>query len=105
MPLDQRYVVAAFDTEGERLAFISSSFEWVTSARQAAIFQSQIDANYFMKSNNLCQVTDPHVQKLPNCDHIRSAYVRVDADADCPEHEASANPNCGLVFDFNGVCG
>lgn len=104
MPLDNRYVVAAFDAQGERLAFISKSFEWVQSARQAAIFQSQIDANYFMKTNELCEITSPTVPKLPNCDHVRSAYVKVDIRTDSPEYDPE-DPNKGINFNFSGITG
>nr|CAA6816218.1 MAG: Unknown protein [uncultured Thiotrichaceae bacterium] len=102
MPLDQRYVVAAFDEQGERLAFISPSFEWVNSARQATIFQSQMDANYFIKKNNLCENTHPEVKKLPNCNHVRSAYVRVEIKIDSPEYDHE-DPNKGIVFSFSGI--
>ncbi|MGB0849075.1 MAG: hypothetical protein ACPGSM_20245 [Thiolinea sp.] len=104
MPLDNRYVVAAFDAEGERLAFISPSFEWVQSARKATIFQSQLDANYFIKKNNLCENSNSEIASLSNCDHIRSAYVKVDIKLDSPDYDPE-DPNKGISFNFSGISG
>ena len=100
MPLDQRYVVAAFDAQGERLAFISSSFEWVRSARKAAIFQSQIDANYFIKKNGLSG-GDSAAPALNNFDHVRPVYVKVDIKIDSPDYDP-AYPDKGISFSGMG---
>lgn len=97
MPLDNRYVVAAFDAEGERLAFVDPSFEWVQSVREATIFQSQIDANYFIKKNNLGALTEAVAAKLVNFDHVRPVYVQVDIKITSPDYDP-ANPNRGIRF-------
>lgn len=100
MPLDQRYVVAAFDAQDERLAFISSSFEWVQSARQAAIFQSQIDANYFIKKNGLSG-DESAAPALNHLDHVRPVYVKVDIKVDSPDYDP-AYPDKGISFSGMG---
>lgn len=97
MPLDNRYVVAAFDAQGERLAFISPSFEWVQSARKATIFQSQIDANYFIKKNNLDENTISKAPEINNFDHVRSVYVKVEIKITSPEYDPD-NPDRGISF-------
>ncbi len=97
MPLDSRYVVAAFDSEGERLAFISPSFEWVQSARKATIFQSQIDANYFIKKNSLCGDVASKAPALSNFDHARPVFVKVDIKINSPEYDP-AYPDRGISF-------
>jgi len=102
MPLDNRYVVAAFDAKGERAAFISSSFEWVQSARKAAIFQSQIDANHFIEKNNLVENTDSKAPELINFDHIRPVFVTVEIKDTSPEYDPN-NPDRGISF--SGVTG
>ena len=102
MPLDNRYVVAAFDTLGERLAFISPSFEWVKSARNATIFQSQIDANYFIQKNNLVEITDTSAPELTNLDHIQALFVSVEIKDSSPDYDPE-NPDRGISF--SGICG
>ena len=97
MPLNNRYVVAAFDAQEERLAFISPSFEWVESARNAAIFQSQIDANYFIKKNNLGGDAAPETPELINFDHARPVYVTVDIKITSPDYDP-AYPVRGISF-------
>lgn len=101
MPLDQRYVVAAFDAQQERLAFISSSFEWVQSARKAAVFQSQIDANYFIKKNGLGDSSAPVVSELNHFDHVRPVYVTVEIKIDSPDYDPS-QPDKGISFSGMG---
>lgn len=97
MPLDNRYVVAAFDEQDERIAFISPSFEWEQSARNAAIFQSQIDANYFIKKNNLGKNADSKAPELDNFDHARPVYVRVEIKITSPDYDPK-NPDRGISF-------
>lgn len=101
MPLDQRYVVAAFDERGDRLAFISSSFEWVQSARKAAIFQSQIDANYFIKKNNLSDNQASEAPDLLSLDHARPLYVKVDIKITDPAYNPD-DPDMGISFSGMG---
>lgn len=102
MPLNNRYVVAAFDTEGERLAFISPSFEWVQSARKASIFQSQIDADYFIKKHNLGKKTDYKAPELASFDHARPVYVKVEIKNTSPDFDP-AYPDRGISF--SGISG
>jgi len=102
MPLDNRYVVAAFDAEGERIAFVSPSFEWVQSARKADIFQSQIDANGFIEKNNLSEKSNPKASELVNFDHARAVYVRVEIKTSSPEYDPD-RPNRGIIF--SGISG
>jgi len=71
------HVVAAFDTEGERIAFISPSFTWVDSARDAEIFQSQVDASYFIQSKGLSNNSDTEMPKPANFDHVKPLFVSV----------------------------
>jgi hypothetical protein len=101
MPLDNRYVVAAFDTRGERVAFISPTFEWVRSARNAEIFQSQIDANYFINKNNLGESTDSTGAKIENFDHVQSLFVQVEIKNTSPEFDPE-NPDRGISFSGMG---
>lgn len=102
MPLDNRYVVAAFDSEGNRLAFISPSFEWVQSARKATIFQSQIDANCFIKNKHLDVSKDSQTPKLANFDHAQALYVTVDIKDTDPDYDPKS-PDRGISF--SGVTG
>lgn len=102
MPLDQRYVVAAFDAEGKQLGFISPSSEWVEFARRAAIFQSQVDADYFIEKNKLCENADSGIPRPPNCDHVRAAYVRVEIKPDDPNYDHN-NPDKGIRLSFSGM--
>jgi len=102
MPLDKRYVVAAFDTEGERIAFISPSFEWVKSARDAVIFQSQVDASYFIESNSLSSSSDSEMPKLNNFDHVQPLFVTVKIKNTSPEFDPE-NPDNGISF--SGISG
>jgi hypothetical protein len=97
MPLDNRYVVAAFDAEEERIAFISPSFEWVQSARKATIFQSQIDANCFIKNNNLSENAESKAPELSNFDCVRPVFVKVEIKDTSPEFDPE-NPDLGISF-------
>lgn len=102
MPLDNRYVVAAFDTQGGRIAFLSPSFEWVKSARDAVIFQSQVDANYFIEKNNLSDSANPITSELNNFDHIQPLFVTVEIKLTSPEYDPG-NPDVGISF--SGISG
>ena len=102
MPLDNRYVVAGFDAQGERLAFISPSFEWVKSARNATIFQSQIDANFFIHKNSLGEITNSKAPELINLDHIQPLFVSVEIKDSSPEYDPE-NPDRGISF--SGISG
>ncbi len=101
MPLDQRYVVAAFNAEEDRLAFVSATLEWVQSARKAAVFQSQMDANYFIKKNSLAESTAAQTPELSGFDHVRPVYVRVEIKITSPEYDPD-NPDRGISFSGMG---
>lgn len=81
MPLHNRYVVAAVDEQGEQLAFVTQSFGWVgvTALREAAIFQSQQDANYFIEKNKVLEiaVTSKGVPELGKVEKVRAVFVTV----------------------------
>lgn len=102
MPLDNRYVVAAFDAQGERIAFLSPSFEWVTSARDATIFQAQIDANYFIKKNDLNNNANSKAPALDQLDHVKTLFVRVEIKTSSPDFDPE-NPDRGISF--SGISG
>lgn len=102
MPLDNRYVVAAFDGDGERLAFITPAFEWVQSARKATIFQSQIDANAYIKTNELHQGSDSKTTELANFDHAKPLLVRVEIKDTSPNYDPNF-PDRGISF--SGISG
>lgn len=102
MPLNNRYVVAAFDTQGERIAFLSPSFEWVKSARNAVIFQSQIDAVYFIEKNQLSSNDNSITSELNNFDHVQPLFVTVEIKITSPEYDPD-NPDDGISF--SGISG
>lgn len=94
LPLNNRYVLAAMDSAGERIAFLSESFEWVGSARQAVIFQSQIDANHFIEQNNLSDKACEKTPVLNNFDHVQPLFVTVDQK----EIKSAENPDDAISF-------
>lgn len=102
MPLDNRYVVAAFDTQGERIAFLSPSLEWVKSAREATIFQAQVDASYFIEKNKLSHGVDSKAPALNNLDHVKPLFVRVEIKTSSPDFDPE-NPDRGISF--SGISG
>ncbi len=94
MPLNNRYVLAAFDTQGERLAFLSPSFDWVQSAREAVIFQSQMDAKQFIISNSLSDNAESKTPALDHFDHVQALFVTVNSK----DAGNSDNPDEGISF-------
>lgn len=99
MPLNNRYVVAAFDTNGERLAFLSPTFDWVSSARAAVIFQSQVDANHFIDQNNLKEQPGTKTPELDNFDHVQPLFVSVN------QQIASESDPTDAGISFTGIYG
>jgi len=77
MPLNNRYLVAAFDSEGEKIAFLSQAEQWVDSAHDAVCFPSQTDANHFIARNELNERPDASTRELPQFDHVQAVFVTV----------------------------
>lgn len=94
MPLNNRYVLAAIDTSGERIAFLSPSFDWVSSARQAVIFQSQVDANHFIAQNKLSEQPCSKTPALDNFDHVQPLFVTVNQQ----QIKSAENPDDAISF-------
>ena len=87
MPFDNRYVVVAVDSQGEHLAFYSPESNWIASARDAICFPSQMDAQAFIATNGLddlsakpdCQKTVGNLpSELKNIDRVESLFVTAD---------------------------
>lgn len=100
MPFNNRYVVAAFDSNGEQIAILSPSMEWITSIQAAACFPSQQDANHFIVQNKVCDNPASKTQELNNYDHVQPVFVTVkDNDAVSSEHVPED------VISFTGIYG
>ena len=99
MPLNNRYVVAAFDKDGERLAFLSPEFNWVERARAATIFQSQVDANHFIEQNDLINQPRLKTPELDKFDHVQALFVTVN------QQIAKESENSEEGISFTGIYG
>ncbi len=111
MPLNNRYVVGAFDKKGERLAFLSRDDEWVVSVREAICFPAQTDANHFIGKKQLNERTNEgtnegtstHAAKLASFDHAQPVFVTVTENH--TEFTKTKQPNPEDTVCFAGIYG
>jgi len=100
MPFNNRYVVAAVDTNGDMIAVLSPSTEWITSIRDAICFSSQYDANEYIEKEKIGQNTRFRTQELKNFDHVDSYFVEVEDNDSVESEHVPEN-----VINFSGIYG
>jgi len=100
MPFNNRYVVAAIDTDGDTIAVLSPSSEWITSLPDAICFSSQYDANQYIEKEKIGQNTRLRTQELKNFHHVGSFFVEVENNNAVESEHVPEN-----VINFAGIYG